>query len=109
MTAVPRLRGTLVLLLGLATAACSTLSTLGSLGAEPEADPPRSASSAASFLARQYLQRGRAAWAAGNMANARFLIGRAIELDPASEAGLSAWRTYWPADSLPPAALAARR
>ncbi|MFN2431942.1 MAG: TlpA family protein disulfide reductase [Gemmatimonadota bacterium] len=91
MTAVPRLRGTGLLLLGLlALAACS---------------PVRSDSGGGStFLARQYLERGRAAWAAGNEPNARFLVGRAVELAPRDPNALAFWQARWPVDSLPPAA-----
>lgn len=96
MTALLRLCGRRLGLLGLvALAACSAL--------EPQRPPRGNA-----FVARQYLQRGRAAWAAGNEANARFLIGRAVELDPASEAAIGFWEARWPVDSLPAAALAAR-
>ena len=94
MRVVPRLRGTGLLLLGaLAASGCSALRS--------ERQPVGS-----SFLGRQYYERGRIAWAAGNEENARFLIGRAVELDPRSEA-LAFWQARWPVDSLPPAALAA--
>ncbi len=96
MTAAGRLCGP-SLLLALAMAGCSVLTP------KPASQEPASA-----FLARQYLERGRAAWVAGNEANARFLIGKSVELDPTNEDAVALWQSHWPLDSLPPAAAAAR-
>jgi hypothetical protein len=85
------------LLLALALAGCSALTP------KPAPQEPPSA-----FLARQYLDRGRAAWNAGNAENARFLIGKSVELDPTNEDAVAQWQSHWPLDSLPPAAAAAR-
>ncbi|HEY7530170.1 MAG TPA: hypothetical protein VIC56_05795, partial [Gemmatimonadota bacterium] len=101
MSAVPRRCGTASpAILLLLAAACSTLQT----GFPAESGAP----ARESFLARQYVQRGRAAWAMGNQENARFLLGRAVELDPLSPETVAAWSAYWPLDSLPSGAAAAR-
>jgi len=65
--------------------------------------PPAPEKPTQSFVARQYMTRGRAAWASGNVPNARFLIGKSVELDPANEDALALWLSHWPLDSLPPA------
>jgi hypothetical protein len=97
MTAAPRFGGPGLWLALWLAGGCSAL------GPPPASEPPPQA-----FVARQYMQRGRAAWASGNEPNARFLIGKSVELDPANEDALALWLSHWPLDSLPPAALAAR-
>ncbi len=97
MTAAPRFCGPGLLLILLAALGCSALSPA-----------PASEEPAHAFVVRQYLERGRAAWASGNEPNARFLIGKAVELDPANEDALALWLSHWPLDSLPPPALVAR-
>jgi hypothetical protein len=94
----------LLLLGSLAWVGCSALQP----GAERRGSAPPNRPGSP-FLARQYLERGRRAWAAGNEANARFLIGRAVELDPGSDAALAFWEARWPLDSLPAPADSARR